>query len=442
MFTRKIVVFVGLICLLTLLANSFFTYPSADDYPYYIRLHKVGYWEFQNWHYFFWGGRYLPNAILGTFKIDGEAIYLYRAIAFLLILLQYLGFVIFSKKFIKKEYFFIANLLFISYLFSLYSISQQFYWLPGSITYGLGVTLCLYIWSLIEKSENKYYFTLILLLIFLVNGTNEATMIFFNGSLLLYFTYLQFHYKKVASRHYVLFLFSFCCLLFSMLAPGNSVRSLSAHNPNTSNFFFAFPRAVKWSFVFLYEKFWIFIPVSIIISNHLNLKFLELNLTKRLKKKFLSLAILFPFVLLIFGSFLSFWATARVSPERMVNILAFFFMLGLVLSLVFIKRNYNFNPIRSQFLYLIVPIVIILVKNEFRENFIDLTCGTSYAFAKKMAERERLIKLTDSKTVILPPVEELPKTIYFKELSSDSKDFFNRYYALYFNKDEVSVRKD
>ena len=51
------------VTLCVLIINSFFIYPSADDYSYFVKQKSYGFCAFQEWHYFNWGGRYIANMI-------------------------------------------------------------------------------------------------------------------------------------------------------------------------------------------------------------------------------------------------------------------------------------------------------------------------------------------------------------------------------------------
>ena len=80
-----------------MIVNAFFIYPSADDFSYYTGAKELGFGEFQKWHYMNWGGRYIPNDLLGSFSFDGIGIWYYRTIAISIILGLFFSFIVFVK---------------------------------------------------------------------------------------------------------------------------------------------------------------------------------------------------------------------------------------------------------------------------------------------------------------------------------------------------------
>ena len=157
-----------------MIVNTFFIYPSADDFSYYTSAKELGFGEFQKWHYMNWGGRYIPNAVLGSFSFDGAGIWYYRVIAISIILGLFFSFMVFVKNVLNPlkmaDKLYISCVLFIGYTLSLYSIAQQFYWMPGSITYTLSCIICLLVWSFFHKTNNWYSFFPLLFAIFIING--------------------------------------------------------------------------------------------------------------------------------------------------------------------------------------------------------------------------------------------------------------------------------
>ena len=56
---KRIFIIISVLCVLFMIVNAFFIYPSADDFSYYTGAKELGFGEFQKWHYMNWGGRYI-----------------------------------------------------------------------------------------------------------------------------------------------------------------------------------------------------------------------------------------------------------------------------------------------------------------------------------------------------------------------------------------------
>ena len=442
---KKLLNYFTYFSILIVLINVCFIYPSMDDFSYYVRSHDRGFWEFQKWHYFNWGGRYVPNAFLGYFNFGESGIYLYRAISIAIILGLYFSLQNFVKKVIQaKDAWFIGNIIFLSYLFSLFSISQAFYWMPGSITYTLGIILCLISWTLLKKNTTGALLICFFLAIIL-NGTNELTTIFYNGSLILLLLFNWLKNKKINYGILALLIASSVLMCISILAPGNTVRTLSETNENTRNLVFSLSRSAFRTLDFLIDRQFIFLILGIFLMKEIiPNKSLKLN-HKFVQTKLFKIAIfLFPFIVLCFGIFPSYYGTGRIPPERMVNIISFFFVIAIIFSIMFYKSNYEWNSnfIRTSKIVAFIPILIIafvlLFPNEMQRNGYDLLSGRSAEFSKDMQARIDYFKSTPEKDLRVKTLKSYPNTLLFKDISKDPENFFNKYYARFYNKNTVA----
>lgn len=444
---KKLINFLSLFALAVLVVNALFIYPSADDFSYFVKQRDYGFWAFQEWHYFNWGGRYIPNMILGSFDFNGAGLYYYRLIAMVVIFGLYFSLYGFTKRILQpKDPFFTSNLMFLAYCFSLYSLSQEFYWMPGSITYTLSLILCLVCWTILEKSKNPVYFFINVLIIVVLNGTNEISTLFFNGSLFLYLFFQFIQTKKINIPIFMLFVVSVGCVLVSILAPGNSVRTLSENNPNTHNLVFSLSRVVFRTGFFLAERLFIFLILALILFHQLQKRNLKINLPNVPKGILKVLCIIFPFAVLCFGIFPSYYATGRIPPERTVNTIAFFFMIAIILSIQLYKDNFNTSEkLQWQPILNYVPVLLVLIlvvyPNDLRSNIYDLFSGRSIQFEKEMRTRDEYLKSTPDAVVTVKKISVLPNTLLFKDISEDPNTFFNHYFARFYNKKSVSVHE-
>ena len=435
------------VTLCVLIINSFFIYPSADDYSYFVKQKSYGFWAFQEWHYFNWGGRYIANMILGSFDFNEAGLYWYRSIAVFIILGFYISLVAFTKQIIRpKDYLLTTNLMFLAYCFSLYSLSQEFYWMPGSITYTLSLILCLISWTLLEKSKNWRFFLINIILIILLNGTNEISSLIYNGSLFLYLLYSYIKTKNINRAVFTLLIFSVGCMLISILAPGNTVRTLSEKSPNTHDVIFSISRAIFRTVTFTAERLFIFLILGVFLFKGLQKRNLKMSVPKIPTIILKSACIFFPFLVLCFGIFPSYYATGRIPPERTVNTVSFFFLISIVFSIQFYKDNFiEAENIHFKSIINYIPILLLLIivthPNDLRNNFYDLFSGRSLIFAKEMEERDQYLKSTPEEVVTVKKISVIPNTLLFKDISGDPTNFFNYYYARFYNKKSVSVHE-
>lgn len=443
---KKLINFLTLVFLLVLCINGLFVYPSADDFSYFVRQNTHGFWAFQKWHYYNWGGRYLPNMILGSFGYEGWGLLVYRAVGLLMILGLYFSIVLFVKKLLARQApFFLTNLLFLTYCFSLFSLSQAFYWLPGSITYTLSLILSLLSWSTLDQIRKLPYFFFNVVIVILLNGTNEISMLFYNISLFLFLLFSMIKNKKVNFPVSILFCLSVGCMLFSILAPGNTVRTLAENKPHNHDFIYSISRALYRMGTFTAEKLFIFLLLGPILLKELKLDLLKINIGSVPSWIPTVACIFFPFAILCIGIFPSYYATGRIPPERTVNTISFYSLIAVIFSVGFYKANVVIEQPKKSPLINLLSIAILLFiglyPNDLRSNVFDLFSGRSNQFNKEMKQRIAYLENTPARDVAIKKISVLPNTLLFKDISSDPKSFFNIYYAKYFNKNTIYIEE-
>ncbi len=446
---KRIFIIISILCVLFMIINAFFIYPSADDFSYYIGAKELGFGEFQKWHYMNWGGRYIPNALLGSFSFDGIGIWYYRTIAISIILGLFFSFMVFVKNVLTPlesvDKLYTSCVLFIGYTLSLYSIAQQFYWMPGSITYTLSCILCLLVWSFFNKTNNWYYFFPLLFGIFIINGSNEISILMFNFSLILFIGFNVFMKRRINHFQYALVLFSFLFGAISLLAPGNGMRAEEFEN--TKSLTYSIPRTINRGAILIFEHLYNILLVAIALLPLLNKNtYLRLNIPDK-SKKILALGIfIFPFAILFLGIFPSYWATGRIPPQRAVNTISFFFMIAIIFSILVYYSNFEINNKIITFIKTKkIGISLLLLAVFFPPSYLkasikDLLSGRSYTFSQNMENRINYIKSSSEKDIQVPTIE-IP-SICTKELSEDKDHYYNSAYAKFYNKKSIIIKKE
>lgn len=441
---------VSISCILLIAVNAFFIYPTSDDFSYYVSANEKGFWEFLRWHYFNWGGRYVPNALLGSFLFEGVGLWLYRSIPILMNFGIFFSLFLFVKKVFKivdtKSVIYLSCVLFLGYTLSLYSIAQQFYWFPGSLTYTFSCIVCLVIWSFWDKIDSWNSFLLLLFAIFIMNGTNEISILLFNCSLSICTLYKIINREKVHHFQYVAIVFSIAFGLFSVLAPGNSARSTAMGFENVNSFVFSFPRTINRGAIMIGEHFYNILFVTLALLPFLDeMPSFKIKTTYQLRNAIKLSLIVFPFVILFLGIFPSYWATGMIPPARTANIIVFFFMISTIFSLLSYHSNFGINQkllllVKKYHLGIWLLLVsLFLLPNHLKTSVLDLFSGKSYRFSEQMEKRIHHIKTTSKEHVEVIPIE-LPSTIY-KEISEDPNYYYNSAYARYYKKRSIILKK-
>ena len=445
---KRIFIIISILCVLFMIINAFFIYPSADDFSYYTGAKELGFGEFQKWHYMNWGGRYIPNALLGSFSFDGIGIWYYRTIAISIILGLFFSFIVFVKNVLTPlesvDKLYTSCVLFIGYTLSLYSIAQQFYWMPGSITYTLSCILCLLVWSFFNKTNNWYSFFPLLFGIFIINGSNEISILMFNFSLILFIGFNVFMKRRINHFQYALVLFSFLFGAISLLAPGNSIRAEGVEN--SKSLIYSIPRTINRSAILIFEHLYNILFVVIALLPILNKNaYLRLNIHDE-RKKILALGILiFPFAVLLLGVFPSYWATGRIPPQRTINTISFFFMIAMISSLIIYYSNFEINKKIIAFIknknigVSLLLLALFFPPNYLKTSIKDLLSGKSYTFSQDIKKRINYIKSSPEENIQVPAIE-IP-SICAMELSENKDFFYNSTYAKYYNKKSIVIKK-
>lgn len=438
----------GLSALLFLMVNALYIYPTADDFSYFTGKTKQSTWDFWVWHYQNWGGRYTANAILGLHSFEGSGLWVYRGVAMCVSLGLYASMMAFAKGIFRKEYFFVGNILFLCYQFSLFSIAQAYYWQPGALTYTLGITFSLLVWSLIPKIKETWALFLLVPMIFLANGTNEITALLLNASLCVVCIGWYGKEKRVPAALLFLLLFSMGCMLFSFIAPGNAVRGEQMSYPNAKKLSYSVGRTVWRSSIFFANNFYIYIiGIALMLwslkgSTHIfNIK---TYIPERFRRLVLGGIIVFPWVVLLVSVFPSYWATGGIPPERTANTIGFYFLVALLVSAIVLKESYFPNRENTEYakgMMTVFIVLLLVVPNPFRDNATDFFSGRSSEYAEQMTKRIEKIHQNKGKNLVVEPLKVQPKTLITSELKQDSTHYFNRAFAEYYHLKTIRIGK-
>lgn len=450
----KLITLLLFVATLPLLYLSFYNEPSADDYNYAIKLGKDTFWGIEYYEYMHWGSRYTATAVLISNPIHWGSFLGYKIISFLMIILFIFGSYFMFYQLLKDKILSItlASSLSFIYIFQLPEINSAFYWLSGSATYHLGNILFLFYIGICTKSTKKLKLrnVFLYLLIFLIIGCNEISMIYLLILNILLFTYNFFKTKKLFNSYFYLLLWTALLTLFELIAPGNYMRSHSVYNP------YSFSEIILRSFS----------KTIVIIIRYAILSFIIIFLTlysirkplQKMKLHLLSLPYYFYillFLLVIFiGCFPSIYTLGSNPPLRTVNVIFLSVLIILMILCCKLIREPFINKVYvPKFLLNISLLILILgytfairdreiynLTNNIYYSYDAIINGKAQKYKEEVQKRYKIIQKSKEDTIFLSPIQTKPRIIYHTDLSPDPKHFYNASMAKYFNKKAIIIK--
>jgi hypothetical protein len=319
---------------------------------------------------------------------------------------------------------------------------ELLYWFTGSWVYLPGLVFMLYWYVLIEKeNKSKINKILIVLLPFIIAGTNEINILIMVWLILLVFI------KSKRYRFFYLAIFAFVIgAAFELLTPGNMQRSnfflLEAHHP-ARDFLFSINSSFQLTFHYLKDWF----RSSPILFVWLALALLKStgNIHFSTKMKVFSGLSIFMIPLLFFPFI---YATGMTNPpERLLNIIfIFLFIAGYFLFNVMFDLLYkriSFQPILASFIALVLLFQASYSSN-LRTALFDLKELASYR--KELDLREHLVEqhaeVSSQDTLHLPAITHIPQTIFYTDLSSNAGHWYNQGFAYFHGINAVVIEEE
>lgn len=389
---------------------SGFNIATADDYYLLAQVRNHGFWQYQQFIYQHWGGRYTANVLGALFAVSGillSAYWLHSCLLFMLtaaaiywLLIrvnQYWLYTIYSK----KPIFFTSLLLSVGVFHVQPQPSTTFFWFSSAITYQFSFILLLLQLSvqivLFSGKKTNLNWLLAIFLVIVINGTNEIAALV-QGVLWLIFTTIHFR-KTTVNKVWLLVVFVAyaASLMVLLLAPGNTERLAQLQQGS-------FPVAVAASIIRLVYVYWVlaasplFIVLTILFVGIGYITAADIIVPKRgndfIKNLGLLLAIqailwiivLLPLLYFSNGSFPE-RATNLVVSITAVVLLFCSFYLGLQASKIQ-QVNY-FKQAKS--LHTFIPIllaVLMLNGNNVRELLLSSVSAPMYASTQKVQQKQ------------------------------------------------------
>lgn len=342
--------------LLPFFALSFFNHPASDDFCYTNLLQEDRFWSAQIKHYLFWTGRFTATLLLTVDPIDLNNLTTYKILPVGLFLSFGISIFLFVRSLIpnlsQKHLIVLSSLILFLYLYYTPSIAEAFYWRAGSVTYQLASVLSLLLFATIRHLQQQQSFSKRIILTILACllaasaiGLNETSMIII--LVIVSMWTIGWFYKRKEKRveMALILLITIVATTTVIIAPGNAVRM--AEKPEKFQFLFSLVGAIKITLVNILR--WIPMPVlllalfSPLFSKVANVIRTRYNLNC-MKAWHVLLCGFFLFAFIVLCFFPSFWSQGGPPPFRTVNVIYLLFILGMFfLSLLFYVYLQNNN---------------------------------------------------------------------------------------------------
>lgn len=436
---KNIVLFLSICLFVGLIYISFFNVYQTDDYIFSYQTRKLGLLGSMESLYLKWGGRYFGYSLntLNPVSYDNFGILPKVYPVFLITSLIAVFTLNFSYYFKYSFWKALSNsfLLFFFYTVLLIVLPEHYFWITGMNIYLLPVILggiLLYFLGKYHQSLHKKWYYLSLGLIIILMGSNEIIALLLEGLLIFYY------FQNKAKDRLFLVILGGVFLLVSFLAPGNFIRL----NVTSDSFF------IKWiKRIGLFGANEIFIITKIIIVIPLFIKIFESEIATiyqkiDIKKSFIlyGISLLSVFFLayitnaigrqfenIIFYSLIMFSLSAFLYKEKVKKLWWVSLLLLFVPKMEFFPKKYTgFN-------------ISYNLNNFCKEIFITDLKG----YEIEVNQRIEKIKNTKNDTLTLERIKNVPKILYFDELStkSEEKKYVNDQLEKYFNKKTINVKE-
>lgn len=436
--------------LLPLFLLSVYNNPANDDYTYALRDVNRNIFDVIFHTYQTWSGRYFATAIGQLNPLTFHSLTAYKAYPVVLLLFFsfsffYLFHSLFKGTLSRLKICSISMFFILLFLFQTPSSSEAFYWFSGYAAYTVPAILTLILGAILIKKRNLLQqITAVALTILIIGGNEVSACILF--SILLYINIVPYIQKKQINKQNALLLFvSAICLAIVVLSPGNSIRS---EGETTScnliwtiggSLLQSFSWFVVWGQTLLLASIVYITLFGIKIANSENEK---LNKLFSIKWKYF---ILFFFLTLFLAHIPPFWGLGTVVIGRIANVIYLFFIFSWFFGIQLIINKYkkqipSHNNSYLKYLYATVLVAFLLnnvfnINNNVATSYVDLITGRASNYNEELEKRRVLIENNNntSQVIMIPVIDNLPKTIYFNDISNDENYWANRSYKEYWN---------
>lgn len=436
---------------------SFFCHPCADDYEVVVKVNNMGYWGFNIWFYNNWSGVYSGAALVTLYGlIVGLSTY------WLVPLITIAGLLTAFYKLIKSlsfghygrgQIFWCSFFLLILYMLYMPETSTGIYWLPAAnYQYGHIIGMILIALLVQPPLESRFwrkcgYVLLCCVMAFLAIGAQTTPMVVLFCCLTVGFFMALSTRSKGCIYWGIVWCVALICVLFVVLAPGNSIRLEYVSNQDKlfvsiiKTFYCAGDYLRIWCCnPSLYLAGLLFVPVAYSLSG--KIEWLQKH------RKIILLLPLAWLAIIVVSFFLSFWSLGHKPPLRSVNTIFLFFLLGWFSSILvvasfcrdFTSRSFFLVDIDSSIIKLLLIFSLFCSANLRRSH---KSLVTAWPYHNQIKQRHIMIQeavARGDKDIQVERLRKIPQTIHFTDITEDPGFWRNQWYAKYWGAETISIK--
>ena len=442
---QNILIAVGVYTILPFLIISQYNRPAADDYDIAVRYsrHSLSYLIKDT--YLNWSGRYFASLISALDPVNYKDYEIYKLlpVAFILVfaIAMFLLIRTIAKEYLNsKQILALSSLMIYLYIAAVPSSSEAFYWFPSACIYHLSdifyLLLLIQLYKLqkpIKYTRKLFHFFYASVIAVIIIGSNEISMIITMFSIFMFSISVWAGKKEMLSWFLLLCLIGIIASGISVFSPGN-LKRLEYYQYFTQSSIWTITGAggitffyfLQWALLILIATL-IYIPfIGIPLAQKLSLN--KITVSFKLKTfAFLSVA------LILFLQLFAVWFAGGSNLGRIENViylfflLAYFFGLQLFINQLSIEKKNSF--ITNKFFLSIAvttfAVTVFDLNNNISTAYIDLISGKAIKYDKELSERDEIAKLCKTDTCYVPPLKNVPKTIFFTDIKSLGEDTTN-----------------
>ncbi|MBU5612535.1 DUF6056 family protein [Geomonas azotofigens] len=448
------------VLLLPFVINCFFAYPQTDDFVYSVAARSLGFLTCQYDWYVKWSGRFTSTVLLSINPLVHDSLAGYRLSFALLIAAQVGSLYLLTHALTKRTLAWQEKLAFsLALLFAcldqMDDLRSWLYWMAGVATYQVAATMMVLWLSLIllmdqdQKFDNLWNRGAVLALSLFLGGTNEIVL---SLTFLFSLTLIAYRYasrKTLTPFHIATFFAVATGSCIGVFAPGNFARMKSDYDTHRTVWTIAW-NAFKAALASM--EVWMTYPVTLILVTAV---FCTVISRPQLRAIYGRIRILYSMcmllLLVVLGFFIPYWATGMYPQNRVLNIIYFFFMIGLTINVAVIFSKLGepalafLKNIPSKRCSMVGVVFLAVLFCLQRSNFVtvtkDLLSGDSLRYSREMQQKQSQLIHCATSHCTTSEVTTRPASLYFYFIDSDPQNWVNRAYAAYFGKESVSLAK-
>ncbi|CAM3856393.1 DUF6056 family protein [Aquirufa aurantiipilula] len=318
---------------------------------------------------------------------------------------------------------------------------EWYFWFSG-LFYPLSFQLVILFFNLYYFEKAKWIrFFILPLVLFLLIGSSEITMIFFSAVFGCLQLYRVIQNRRIEPELWILGIVWVIALALVILAPGNAIRA-TKHIALLDGLVEAAKNAMHQFYLFLKEPlFWL-----------MNIWILLFGTGKKQEYPVSWPLFLGLFGILVLGYYLSFLPISLALdetgiPNRTLSLLFMYLLMGSsFLSFVLHQKLAWSLPSKAHFPVQLIIMFMILPNMHFSKSAhlmaTEISSGTALQFAKEQKARFLALQENKDELVEIPAIQTKSAFLFNEEISTDSSHLWCKCIAKYYDKKHVRLKNN